>query len=146
MSEFVDLVKKDLIYGKPIEEEKVVAVLDFPEQPLHKEKALDSTHMEFLHHAMGANTEGGEVLKAVLAAIFDGKPLDKTNIREEIGDVLWYLAGLCRLCDTTLEAEMERNIAKLAKRYPGKYTDEAALNRNLDAEREVLEKTEHHSV
>ena len=35
---------------------------------------------------------------------------------------------------------LTNNIEKLQIRYPEKFTEEAALNRNLDAEREVLEK------
>lgn len=42
-------------------------------------------------------------------------------------------------CGYTMEQAMERNIAKLMKRYPDKFTSEAALNRNLDAERATLE-------
>ena len=34
---------------------------------------------------------------------------------------------------------MDRNIAKLQKRFPVKFTEEAALNRNLEAERAALE-------
>ena len=39
----------------------------------------------------------------------------------------------------SLSDVMETNIAKLKARYPDKYSDESALNRNLDAEREILE-------
>lgn len=37
---------------------------------------------------------------------------------------------------------LTNNIEKLQVRYPEKFTEEAALNRDLDAEREVLEKNE----
>jgi len=35
---------------------------------------------------------------------------------------------------------MENNINKLRVRYPEKFTEENALNRNLELERKVLEK------
>lgn len=38
------------------------------------------------------------------------------------------------------------NIAKLKKRYPQKFTEEAALNRNLEAERAVLENNDQTKV
>ncbi len=34
---------------------------------------------------------------------------------------------------------MERNIAKLQARYPDKFTQEQALNRDTDNERKILE-------
>jgi len=34
---------------------------------------------------------------------------------------------------------MERNINKLKARYPDKFSQEKALNRNLDIERDILE-------
>ena len=40
-----------------------------------------------LHAAMGVTTEAGELLDAFCVTEFD-----KTNVREEIGDLLWYAA------------------------------------------------------
>lgn len=51
------------------------------------------------------------------------------------------VALVLRACGYTLEQAMERNIEKLRKRYPEKFTAEAALNRDLDGERAVLEGT-----
>ena len=42
---------------------------------------------------------------------------------------------------TTFEAEQERVINKLKVRYPDKFTKAEALERDLTAEREVLERT-----
>jgi hypothetical protein len=38
-----------------------------------------------------------------------------------------------------LEEMLQRNIDKLKARYPEKFTQENALNRNLDVERQILE-------
>jgi len=38
-----------------------------------------------------------------------------------------------------IEESLERNIAKLKARFPDKFTEEAALNRNLIKERQILE-------
>lgn len=45
----------------------------------------------------------------------------------------------CRIFNIDFEQMLEININKLKARYPEKFTQEAALNRDLDAEREVLE-------
>ena len=52
---------------------------------------------------MGVGTEGGELLDIVKKNQFYGKPVDWVNVREEIGDVLWYLALLGRASGSTLE-------------------------------------------
>lgn len=93
-----------------------------------------------LHAAMGCVTEAGEMLDALKKSTFYGKPLDNVNIREEAGDLLWYLAILFDEVGTSFEVEMARVVKKLQIRYPDKFSEEHALTRNLAAEREVLEK------
>ena len=100
---------------------------------------LSSEHIELLHHAMGMVTESGEFMDALKKTLIYGKELDKTNLREEVGDILWYVAGALRLLDTTFVAEMERNIEKLKARYGEKFDAHKALNRDLDTERKILE-------
>jgi len=47
-------------------------------------------------------------------------------LREEIGDILWYLAAIIRAEGWEFEDIMEENINKLRKRYPEKFTTELA--------------------
>lgn len=92
-----------------------------------------------VHAFFGLLTETGELADGFKRAIFYGKPLDTTNIKEEVGDVFWYLAILCDTLGISFIDCMEANIEKLRKRFPTKYSHEAALNRDLEAERKVLE-------
>jgi NTP pyrophosphatase (non-canonical NTP hydrolase) len=92
-----------------------------------------------LHAAMGMATEAGEFLDPIKKHLFYGKPLDLVNLREEVGDLLWYIAIACDALDTTIDAEMQRNIAKLRKRYPEKFDSVQAVERDLEGERKVLE-------
>lgn len=91
------------------------------------------------HAAMGLVTEAGEVMDALKKTKIYGKPFDPVNMKEEIGDVFWYLAIMCDELGISFEEVWEKNIAKLAKRYPEKFTEELALKRDTDAERKVLE-------
>lgn len=93
-----------------------------------------------LHGALGISTEAGEILDAVKKSIFYGKPFDLVNLQEEIGDCLWYLAILAKEAGMSFEDIMAQNIAKLKARYPDKFTEERALNRDLVAERRELER------
>lgn len=99
----------------------------------------DPTNLRLLHAAIGLCTETGELQDALKKSIFYGKPLDRTNLAEELGDVMWYIAIACDALGVSLEGVMEKNIAKLKARYGDKFTQHAALNRNLEAERTILE-------
>jgi len=100
-------------------------------------KDLVSTNV--LHGAIGMSTEANELLDAIKKALFYGKPIDETNIKEECGDILWYMAAICDHYGFTIEDAMVANIAKLMKRYPDQFTAEGALVRDLDEERKALD-------
>lgn len=92
-----------------------------------------------MHAGAGLSSESGEIWDQVKKHLIYGKPLDKLNIIEEAGDQLWYLALALKAVGGTMQQAMEMNIAKLEKRYGDKFSKEKALNRDLDAERQVLE-------
>ena len=92
-----------------------------------------------LHAAIGLQTESAEFSDALKKHIFYGAELDKVNLKEEAGDLMWYLAIAFSALGTTFEAEQERVIKKLKTRYPDKFDEDKATNRDLDAERKVLE-------
>ena len=96
-------------------------------------------NQRILHAAIGCVTESGEMLDALKKSIFYGKPLDVVNVKEEAGDLLWYLAILFDEIGTDFETEMTRVINKLQTRFPEKFTEDNAFNRDLDTERKVLE-------
>lgn len=93
-----------------------------------------------LEHAIdGLITEAGELQDAMKKAKYYGKQLDLVNLREEGGDILWYLAMMFDELNTDFETEMARVIAKLRARFPEKFEQHRALNRDLIKERKVLE-------
>lgn len=57
-------------------------------------------------------------------------------------DVITYITGLvavCNMWELDFMQILTNNISKLQVRYPEKFTNEAALNRDLNAERKELE-------
>jgi NTP pyrophosphatase (non-canonical NTP hydrolase) len=104
-----------------------------------KDRMQDTGTVRLMHAMIGMATESGEIQDQLKKHIFYGKPLDKTNLVEELGDLMWYVGIMANQLDVSLEEVMEKNIAKLRKRYGEKFTEAAALNRNLDAERKILE-------
>ncbi len=103
------------------------------------ERLKNITAMRALHGAMGLSTEAGEVLDQLKKHLMYGKELDLVNLKEEVGDCFWYLALLAKTCGFTFEEAMELNIAKLKLRYADKFTEDAAINRDVVAERKLLE-------
>ena len=94
-----------------------------------------------IHACMGMQTETAEFTDALKKSLFYGKTLDTVNLKEELGDLLWYVSIAMDELGTTYEAEMQRVINKLKLRYPEKFTEENAENRDLVKEREILEAT-----
>jgi len=99
----------------------------------------DRVLSRLLHGSIGIATEVGELQDALKKHLIYGKPLDNVNVMEECGDLLWYIALTLDAAGYTMEHAMERNISKLRKRFPEKFTEVEALNRNLDTERGALE-------
>lgn len=94
---------------------------------------------QLLHGVLGLISEAGEIADALKKHIIYGRELDRLNIAEEIGDLLWYEALVLTATRTHLQTTMEMNIAKLRTRYGAKFDAFLANNRNLDAERATLE-------
>lgn len=92
-----------------------------------------------LHACLGIQTESGEFSDNIKKCLFYGRALNVFNAKEELGDLLWYIALAIDELRTTFEEVMELNIAKLRARYPEQFTSEKALNRNLEEERNILE-------
>ncbi len=81
-------------------------------------------HFDLLHAALGLSGEAGEFSDAVKKATIYKRPLDTKNLREEVGDVLWYCALAAYALGTTLDEVATDNIDKLRQRYPEKFTSE----------------------
>ena len=82
-----------------------------------------------LHGAIGLSGEAGEILDCLKKTMFYGRQLDIENLREEIGDTMWYIACICRSESFDLEEILQENIDKLKLRYPEKFTTEHSIKR-----------------
>ena len=82
-----------------------------------------------MHCAAGISGEAGELLDAIKKTWVYGKPLDRANIIEELGDLEWYMEALRSLLGVEREEVIAENVSKLEVRYPVAYSDELALAR-----------------
>lgn len=92
-----------------------------------------------MHMALGMVTEAGELADVYKKALAYNKPIDYVNLKEEVGDLLWYISNYCSMNGWTIAEVMELNIKKLRSRFPEKFTQDLAINRNTDVERIILE-------
>ena len=67
---------------------------------------------------LGLAGEAGEVADIIKKHFAGAKELDLTHLKEELGDVLWYIAEACDCFGFTLEDVAKFNIEKLKKRHP----------------------------
>lgn len=134
----LDKIKKALFYGK----ELPWCSYNFSDSCANIPCWLhdnDNQGAQLLHSIIGMATEIGELLDCMANTIFDRKPLDIVNLKEEIGDTFWYIGLFCNILATDFETIQKQNISKLRLRYPEKFTEDFAINRDVKAERELLE-------
>lgn len=130
----LDTLKKAYAYGKPLPDAL-------------KPMADSSADVKFsgdldghvLHAILGTFTEAGELVEAAMKTLFNGETFDVVNFQEEMGDVAWYRAIGLAAVGQTIEDNDTQNIDKLVKRFPEKFDEGQALNRDLVAERVTLQ-------
>jgi NTP pyrophosphatase (non-canonical NTP hydrolase) len=97
-----------------------------------------SLKMNLLHAAVGLSGEAGELLDVCKKMWIYHQSIGTQNkegvthgvhLREELGDALFYIQMACNDLGCTMQELIAENVDKLTKRYPVKYTHEAALLR-----------------
>ena len=78
----------------------------------------------------GLASEVGELINIIKKVRYHGHTVSSSVIREELGDILWYLAETCTLYGPTLSGIAEDNIAKLRERYPNGFSSKRSINRD----------------
>lgn len=124
-AKWLDVAKKEAIYNKR------TGMVFYPEDKLQKLKKLKPTpsQCELLHAAIGLAGEAGELLDAVRKHVFDGQPLDRDNVVEELGDLEFYMMAAMMHVGVLRPHLQELNMSKLSKRYESGYSDKAAQER-----------------
>lgn len=158
---------------------------------------LGSLEKNIQHMKLGIESEVGEIADIFKRKLVYKKEIDITHLKEEIGDLCWYIANaanfknavlgktkylanevnsiddcidelnffhyflhidrnslftinidellvpiisVCKFFDISVSEVLEKNINKLKVRYPEKFDETLALNRDLKNERNELEK------
>lgn len=112
--------------------QEFVRALSKPGQDIVKEITPMDAHR--LHMAVGISGEAGELLDAVKKAVIYRKPLDVANVKEECGDLLFYITGILDSIGSNLDEVIAENMGKLSKRYHSLSYSNAHAVQRLDKE------------
>jgi len=104
---------------------------DVSGNPLEPEARADA---RFLHGYLGLVSE----LFEFMSLVRENDTIDKNHLREELGDLMWYISLIADSQSITLKEICDRNIAKLKVRYPSRFTVESAKDRDLEQEKNAL--------
>lgn len=95
-----------------------------------------SYNVRLTHAVFGLLTESGELADTLKRHIYYGQPLDRVNVEEELGDIMWYVALACNALGLSLDEVLQANTAKLRARFPDQFTERHAKEENRDREAE----------
>lgn len=101
-------------------------------------RAAQNSSLRLMHAALGLTTETGEFVDAIKKHIFYGKPLDRANLLEELGDLFWYASIAADELGVDLDKILTANLLKLKSRYPAGYSHSKAISRDTAAESTLL--------
>ena len=83
----------------------------------------------FLNALLGIMGELGEIAEIEKKYRYQGHPKLYNQLKEEAGDLLWYMAVLADSLYLTLGEIAQANIVKLETRYPDGFDPERSKNR-----------------
>ena len=98
----------------------------------YQRKAMrTATHKcyDLANAALGLTGEAGEVADIIKKHLYQGHDLYPSEVIEELGDVLWYVALMADCFNVTLGFVMQQNITKLKARYPEGFDLVKSVNR-----------------
>lgn len=117
---YISLISPETLLAEPIRYDSFVALL-FKQM---------TTPLMYLHAALGVAGEAGELVDAIKKEHIYGKPTDRANIVEELGDLRFYIQSVQQLYGISEQEVLQQNANKLCLRYRSlRYSDGEAINR-----------------
>lgn len=105
-------------------------VKSLKKDPVKIRDEISAAKLDAVHMALGVAGESGELVDAIKKWAIYNKDLDVVNVKEEIGDLLFYLTGIMELLGIQLADVIDLNVSKLGKRYAeNRYSDSRAIER-----------------
>lgn len=152
VSETLDIIKKQMFYSREPKnasfyDTMLMDVIEQCNDALTRNRQYDGRlpvvinereKIRVLHCLIGLNTEAGETVP-LINQLIRNYPLDMTNLKEELGDFLWYVDKGASAIGITVQGLLVINNDKLQARYTkGKFNNAEAIQRNLDNEVKIM--------
>lgn len=159
LGEAVDILKKTFAYKKPLDKvhlgEELAdtvwycagvetinklpgTVIVFDEEAIASVENIKNQTITYIKESVEIRKSSIET--ECLGIILGNKSAVDSTSRGAILAIIGICMGICEVLNIDFWQALTNNISKLQVRYPEKYTNEAALNRDLAAERVELEK------
>jgi NTP pyrophosphatase (non-canonical NTP hydrolase) len=84
---------------------------------LTAKKDFPSRTEEIFNWGLGISGEAGDVASCIKKTFAHDND-QRTGIKENIGDTLWYAAMICNFFKWDMQEVLEENLAKLKERFP----------------------------
>lgn len=123
------VVEGDILMKRIRKENSTIMTLDDYQALSMRTMRSDTIKNTLLNCSLGMSGETGEVVDLVKKFAFQGHELNEPKIKEEIGDVLFYIANMCTALEISMQEAMEENVAKLEKRFPNGFNVEDSIKR-----------------
>lgn len=94
-------------------------------------RVMDDKDKEICFWGLGVAGEAGDVASCIKKEVFHKNKGVRDGIRENIGDMMWYVAMICNFYNWDLDEILSENLEKLKKRYSsGGFTLEEAQRKH----------------
>ncbi len=117
-----------------VPDDRDLADIDFDKYQLLAQRTVDTTkddYDEVANYILGLICEASEIGDEIKKQLYHGHEIDAEKIKDELSDVLWYLANLARKYGLSLKEIAIHNILKLKERYPKGFSPEQSINREV---------------
>lgn len=144
VGEYLDKLKKALFYGKDIQDSYKQTRDTFYDTVPEDESGHNwpsNVQPVAIHSILGIATESVELVQNLRQALVNNTELDYVNVIEEFGDIFWYMhiPFIYGVINPDINPVLRKNLLKLYKRFGDKFEQDNAINRDLEAERKILE-------
>lgn len=127
LRKLTDDLKGYIFYGREPSPEKPYTMVEF------SGKGLTESKLDALHAILGLISESGELAEPILRWVV-GYEVNEDHIVEELGDIHWFMNLMTAALNLTESNIKKQNIAKLRARFPDKFSEADAIDRDVENE------------
>ncbi len=95
----------------------MINIKEYQEACQKTARMMDDKDKEICFWGLGVAGEAGDVASCIKKEVFHKNKSVRDGIKENIGDMMWYVAMICNFYGWSLDEVLSENLEKLKKRY-----------------------------